>query len=468
MTILADLNTLLATPKTSHTVLYFDASNAVTAMLNPVHDFAFNYSTNVLYQNISGTWTPVNGTITARFVSLTTAQSPPELYYGVERNGIMINTWPPDIGLGHVYVMPDWATLVATPAGKGEIALINDAPYVLAVEPSAVQANWVSLFHVHRTLLSPALIDADLGTPVSGDLSNCFVPKIKQLVRNDTSATITKGQAVYVSGANGTNVLISLAQANAESTSSKTLGIVEADIPKNANGYVIIEGILSGLNTSAAINTGDPIWLSPTTAGGFVYGITNRPLAPYHLVYLGVVTRKNNNNGEIYIKVQNGYEMDELHDVAISTPQDMEVLQYDAANSLWKNKSVALKGQCTVTATAHNSTIPLYSSNQTMLYITANSTTNFTVNITRSASATLLSYLTVGQVINVSLAVTNSSPAYYCTSVQIDGSASGVTTKWQGSVPSAGNINSVDIYNFTVIKTNSSTFTVLASLSKHI
>lgn len=468
MTLIADLNTLLASPKTSHIVIYCDDTNAATAMANPIPDFAFNYTTNVLSVRTNGTWSTVGNTITTTFKALTVNQAPPSTYYGIQRGGLMDGSWPPNIGSGYIYIVPDWATLLAIGSSIGELAIINDKPYMLAMTPSMSSANWVSMYVSNPTLVNPTLISPYLDTPTGGDLSNCFVPKIKEYVKNDTGAVLTKGSAVYVSGANGTNVLVSLAKADTEPASSKTLGIIEADIAVNGMGYVITQGVLTGINTNAATNEGDPVWLSPTVAGGFVYGVANKPLAPYHLVYIGVVTRKNANNGEIFIKVQNGYEVEELHDVAISNISDMDTLRYEASTSLWKNKPLTLTGKATVSATAATNTIPVYVSAQSVLYYTTNSTGNFTLNLTHSASATLVSTMNIGQIAEASFAATNGATAFYSTAIQVDGSTTGVTTKWQGAVPSAGNINSIDLYTFKIIKTAATTFTVLASMSKFV
>ena len=166
------------------------------------------------------------------------------------------------------------------------------------------------------------------------------IEHIQQYVKNNQGSTVTKGQAVYMNGADGTNATIKLAQANAEATSSKTLGLLEQDLNNNAKGYVITEGLLTGLDTSAATADGDPVWLSPTTPGGLVYGLAAKPYAPSHLVFIGIVIRKNASNGEIYVKVQNGFEMDELHNVQARTPSLNDTLYYDTADSQWKTQSV--------------------------------------------------------------------------------------------------------------------------------
>lgn len=132
-------------------------------------------------------------------------------------------------------------------------------------------------------------------------------------VKNNTGTTLYKGQAVYITGSDGTNLNVALAKANAEITSSKTLGLLKQDLATGDHGSVITEGFLDDINTSG-LTAGDPIWLSPTTPGGLVFGIANKPSAPNHLVFLGYVLRVQSNNGGYYVKVQNGFENDELHD----------------------------------------------------------------------------------------------------------------------------------------------------------
>lgn len=137
---------------------------------------------------------------------------------------------------------------------------------------------------------------------------------ITQEVKNDNGTAVTIGQPVYISGANGTNVLVKLAGASSEATSSKTLGLLAQDLAVNGIGTVVTEGFLGKLNTSAAV-AGNAVWLSPVT-GELVYG-ANKPTVPNHLVYIGVVLRAHATNGEIYVKVQNGFENDELHDYLV-------------------------------------------------------------------------------------------------------------------------------------------------------
>ena len=162
-----------------------------------------------------------------------------------------------------------------------------------------------------------------------------YVSTVKHLVKNGYDGTINKGQAVYVIGStgnDGTNMLIDRASNNIEMTSSKTMGLLETSLAKNGIGYVITEGLLAGLNTNSA-NVGDPVWLG--TNGNLIYGLVNKPVAPAHLVFIGIVTRKNQNNGEIFVKVQNGFEMEELHNLVLTGKATGDMIKWDGTK--WVN-----------------------------------------------------------------------------------------------------------------------------------
>jgi hypothetical protein len=156
-------------------------------------------------------------------------------------------------------------------------------------------------------------------------------------VRNNSGATITKGTVVYINGASGNRPTIAKAIATTDATSAQTFGLVQADISNNSNGYIVAFGDLDGLDTSA-FTEGAQLYLSSTVLGG--YTITKQ-YAPAHLVYIGVVTRSHVNQGRIEVRIQNGYEIDELHDVAAQTPSNNDGLFYNSTNSLWENKSIA-------------------------------------------------------------------------------------------------------------------------------
>lgn len=120
----------------------------------------------------------------------------------------------------------------------------------------------------------------------------------------------------------------------------------------------------------------------------------------------------------------------------------------------------------TVSATAATGTVNFDASTQGVLYYTSNASANFTLNVRGNSSTTLSSLLAVGDAITIVMLVTNGATAYYPTAYQIDGTA--VTPLWQyGIGPSAGNVNAIDSYTLTIVKTASTpTYIVLASAAR--
>lgn len=174
--------------------------------------------------------------------------------------------------------------------------------------------------------------------------------KMVTIGRNATGSTLYKGTIVYILGSTGNRPNFVKAQANAESTSAGTFGVIENDIPNNADGNCVTIGTIDNLDTRASalhpftIDTlvdGDTLYLSPLVAG---YVTNVKPSAPYHMVYVGKVVRTSPTNGTIVYRIQNGYELNEIHDVAITSITNNDLIQYDSATSLWKNKSLSSAG----------------------------------------------------------------------------------------------------------------------------
>lgn len=162
-------------------------------------------------------------------------------------------------------------------------------------------------------------------------------------VTNADSVAITKGQPVYAFGGQGDRLTVKRALNTSDSTSAQTVGVVlTSSIGVNQKGIIIIQGLLDGLSIlpTSTWADGDPVYLG-TTAGS----ITNvKQYAPNHLVYLGFVTTASNGSaGRWYVRIQNGYELDELHNVQAQTPSLKDTLWYDntVSPAQWKTASIA-------------------------------------------------------------------------------------------------------------------------------
>jgi hypothetical protein len=149
--------------------------------------------------------------------------------------------------------------------------------------------------------------------------------------------------AVVVAGATGQRLSVKLAKGDNDANSAGTLGLVAEDIAANQEGFIVTVGLLQKINTTGSLqgetwNDGDVLYLSPTTAGQ----ITNiKPQAPNHTVIIGYVEYAHAINGKIYVKIDNGYEIDELHNVRITGASDYNILRYDGVTySSWTNSSI--------------------------------------------------------------------------------------------------------------------------------
>jgi len=154
-------------------------------------------------------------------------------------------------------------------------------------------------------------------------------------------------QAVRVTGAQGQRLKVDLALATNDVLSAETIGLVTETINNNQEGFITTSGLVRGINTTGSLQgetwaDGDILYLSPTTAGN----ITNiKPTAPNHIVIIGYVVSAHITQGSIYVKVDNGYELEELHNVTstnYTTPIDTDsVLTYDVTNDIWKRLTLA-------------------------------------------------------------------------------------------------------------------------------
>jgi hypothetical protein len=173
----------------------------------------------------------------------------------------------------------------------------------------------------------------------------------EQVVRvvNKTGATLTEAAYKVVrirtkaeGGAQGQRLAVLLAQANTKANHTGILGLVTETISNNQEGFITTFGNVSKINTTGSLQgetweDGDVLWLSATTAGN----LTN--IEPsVHPVLIGYVVYAHANNGKIF--VTNGQQIDELnelHDVNITSAVNKDALIYNSATSVWENKPLS-------------------------------------------------------------------------------------------------------------------------------
>jgi hypothetical protein len=184
-------------------------------------------------------------------------------------------------------------------------------------------------------------------------------------------------EVVIVSGATGQRLSVKLAKADNDANSAGTLGVVCENIAGNQEGFICSVGQLTNINTTGSLQgetwaDGDSLYLSPTVFGG----VTNvKPSAPFHEVRIGYVEYAHINQGKIYVKIDNGYELDELHNVAITTPLNGNFLEYNG--TVWVNQGLVY-------------TIELIAALTVDFYAPYNMKINSVTNILNSPTTTIL------------------------------------------------------------------------------
>jgi len=249
----------------------------------------------------------------------------------------------------------DWVTLnlsayLTTSAAASTYYLqTNPAGYITSAALSGYAPLASPVFTGDARAVTPAFGDNDTSIATTAFVQSALLGgtavarNLEVEVRNQSGSTIAAGSIVYISGATGNKPLITLAQANNDANSAQTIGFVKTSIANNGTGFVIVRGELENIDTSA-LTEGVQLYLSPTTAGTWT---TTKPSAPQHLVYVGIVIRSHPTLGTILVAVQNGYELGEIHDVALGTLANNDLLAYESSTDLWKNKTFSALGLLT-------------------------------------------------------------------------------------------------------------------------
>lgn len=270
-------------------------------------------------------------------------------------------------------------------------------------------------------------------------------------VYNDAGVTLNKGQVVYINGAQINRVSVRLAQANSEANSTSTIGVVAESINVGQEGFILTQGTLNNLDTSSFV-AGGAVYLSPTSAGGITQ---TKPIAPNHMVLIGWVQRVDATTGSIFVKVTNGFELEELHDVRIVSRTGGQIISFDQTQNYWKNTNLAAGTG-----------------------ISVNSATDGIITVTNSAPDQTVA-ITAGTGISVSgtypsFTVTNSAPDQ---TVSITGAGTTTVTgtypnftvtsndQYGGTVTSVGGTGSVNGITLTGTVTSSGQLTLGGTLS---
>lgn len=341
-------------PGTSAEALYIGNSNDYYATIVQDQVYTFNIETSLAFT--TGTYVTLTPTGDPTFNHLCLVQSYSgttgviELYVLQNLTGsIASNSWVINLSGPAGPVLPTvWGTITGTLSTQTDLqtALNAKVPYTGATQDVNL-GEWGAQLGNIEFDNTPTNIPTTDGSLYWDNTDGTLALRLKggnviskigetQHIRayNNTGTAIAKGKVVYVTGSQGQRLTVALADADTELLSKDTIGLTAESIADGAEGFVIVQGILTNISTTGFAD-GDTVFLSQT-AGGY----TNvAPSDPAHLVILGFVVKGGSGGaGSIYIKVDNGYEIQELHNVIFNGLADKDILQYESSTQLWKNK----------------------------------------------------------------------------------------------------------------------------------
>lgn len=296
----------------------------------------------------------------------------------------------------------------------------------------------------------------------SGTNSSDTAKVVIAQVHNETATTLLKGEIVYLFGSTGNVASVKRANNKTDATSSKTFGMVRRDIPSGGTGFITTQGQIEKLNLGSYAE-GDVLWLD-SIDGQFT---KVKPQAPYHGVFLGIVERANAGNGLAYIKIQNGYELGEIHDVKLTSPINNQVLAYSDTQLVWKNRNITSLIDTTLfqrkslsanTIMANNTNATANATAQYFKDTSGTYTGTITWNGTAPTSGTFsYRWTRIGKMVNLNISLVYANAGLGNTQVVVTLPADAPTPTKPAGLTSASNMLYPTIANVNI--TNQSTLT---------
>ena len=341
-------------------------------------------------------------------------------------------------------------TIVVKNTGATTIATFQSGSYgtIVLLDNSTSSGSWETHFQApSNTSWSTNTLDYP-GSITSATWNGNTVA----VNRGGTGATTLSG---YVFG-NGTSAFTASATIPNSGLANSSVTVNGTSISLGSSGTVTAAaGTLTGTTLNATVVSSSLTSVGTLTSGTWNAGTIAVSYGGTGATTLTGVLKGNGTSAFTAATAGTDY-------VAPATATTFTATQtFNGTSSVLAEVLVNVAETTTVSATAATGTIAFDVTTQSVLYYTSNASANWTVNFRGSSGTSLNTLMSTGQTMTVAFLVTQGTTAYYNSAVQVDGTS--VTPKWQsGTAPTAGNASGIDVYTYTIIKTGSAAFTVLA------
>lgn len=328
----------------------------------------------------------------------------------------------------------------------GQLVLKDNAASTLAVSLSATAGSGQTVTIAGSGSKFPTVTGTDWSyLTIFDGAGNIETMKVTAHAAGAASFTVSRGTAAGITGVTDADV-----KAWSAGTSTGVACRLVAQVVLDINGAATSAAASAASAASEASDAADSAAAAAVSAASAI-PLTQKAAAN------GVASL--NADGKV---VQTALNADSAASLAAGTQANAQTW---SAKQIFGNtvKLDEVLERITITASAPVANFDCLT--QAIQYFTSNTSANWTQNFRGDGSNTLNSQLAIGESITVTVLATQGATGYLPTTIQVDGST--VTAKYLGGTAWTADVSCINAFTFTIIKTGSAAFTVLASKSKY-
>lgn len=186
-------------------------------------------------------------------------------------------------------------TSVGLSAGTTGLSITSDTTNPITTTGTFTLAGTLAVANGGTGITSLGTRSQSLRVNTAADGLEYTDSNVVEIVRNNTSSTILKGQPLKVVGEVAGLVSVEIAQANI-SSNMPCIGVAAEDIPATSNGLIIQVGMLKNININTVLGTGaaavgDIVYVAAASTPGNLLLTRDKPTGSNLIQSVGIITK---------------------------------------------------------------------------------------------------------------------------------------------------------------------------------